>query len=46
MEKFRKKNQTETLEIRSSLNQIKNTGESHCSRLEQLMTESQGLKTK
>jgi epoxyqueuosine reductase QueG len=31
-----KKNQTETLEIKSSLNQIKNTGESHSSRLKQI----------
>jgi hypothetical protein len=31
---LRTKNQTETLEIKSSSNQIKNTGESHSSKLE------------
>jgi hypothetical protein len=36
MENLRKKNQTETLEIKISLNQIKNTGESHSIRLEQV----------
>jgi chromosome segregation ATPase len=36
VENFRKKNQIETLEIKISLDQIKNTGESHSSRLEQL----------
>jgi hypothetical protein len=35
MEKHRKKNQTETLEIKGSLSQIKNTEESHSSRLQQ-----------
>jgi hypothetical protein len=34
MENLRKKNQTEILEIKSSLNQIKNAAESHSSRLE------------
>jgi hypothetical protein len=36
MENLRKKNHTETLEIKHSLKQIKNIGESHCSRLEQV----------
>jgi phage shock protein A len=36
IENLRKKNQTENLEIKSSLSQIKNTGESHYSRLEQV----------
>jgi hypothetical protein len=36
MESFIRKNQTETLEIRSSLNQVKDTGESHSSRIEQV----------
>jgi hypothetical protein len=36
MENLRKKNQTEILEIKSSLNQIKNIGKSHSSRLEQV----------
>jgi hypothetical protein len=36
MENLRKKNQTEMLEIKSSLNLIKNTEESHSSRLEQV----------
>jgi hypothetical protein len=35
MENLIKKNQTETLEIKISLNQIKNTRESYSSRLEQ-----------
>jgi hypothetical protein len=34
MENFRKKNQTEILEIKTSLSQVKNTIESHSSRLE------------
>jgi uncharacterized protein (DUF3084 family) len=46
MEKPQEKNQTETLEIRSSLNQIKNTGESHSSRLEQVQDRTSGLKDK
>jgi hypothetical protein len=33
MENLRKKSQPETLGIKISLNQIKNTGESHSSRL-------------
>jgi hypothetical protein len=36
IENLRKKNQTENLEIKISLSQIKNTGESHYSRLEQV----------
>jgi ppGpp synthetase/RelA/SpoT-type nucleotidyltranferase len=36
VENLRKKNQTETMEIKISLNQIKNTGESHSSRLQQV----------
>jgi hypothetical protein len=36
MENLRKKNQTETLTIRSYLNQTKNTEESHSSRLQQV----------
>jgi hypothetical protein len=43
MENLSKKNQTEILEIRSSLNQIKNTVESHCSRLEQVEYRISGL---
>jgi hypothetical protein len=42
-EKFCKtseKNQTETMEVKISLNQIKNTGESHSSRLEQVEQET------
>jgi hypothetical protein len=35
MESLRKKNQTETLEIKISSNQMKNTGERHSSTLEQ-----------
>jgi phage shock protein A len=46
MENLRKKNQTETLEIKSSLNQIKNTGESHSSRLEQVEDRISGLEDK
>jgi hypothetical protein len=46
MENLRKKNQTETLEIKCSLNQIKNTGESHSSKLEEWKTEFQDLNTK
>jgi hypothetical protein len=46
MENLRKKIQTEVLEIKSSLNQIRNTGESHSSRLQQWKTESQDLKAK
>jgi hypothetical protein len=36
MKNLRKKNLTETPEIKSSLNQIKNTGESHSNTLEQM----------
>jgi hypothetical protein len=36
MKNFRKKNQTEILEIKSSLNQIKNVMKSYSSRLEQV----------
>jgi hypothetical protein len=46
MENFRRKTQTETLEIKSSLIQIKNTGKCHSSWLDQWKTESQDLKTK
>jgi hypothetical protein len=47
MESHGKKNQTEILEIKISLNQMKNTIESHSSRLEQVWkTESQDSKTK
>jgi hypothetical protein len=34
IENLRKKNQIETLEIKISLNQIKNTGETHSNRVE------------
>jgi hypothetical protein len=34
MGNLRKKNQTETLALKSSLNQVKSTGERHSSRLE------------
>jgi hypothetical protein len=46
MENFRKKNQTENLEIKSSLNQIKNTGESHSSRLEHTEDRTLGVEDK
>jgi hypothetical protein len=46
MENLRIKNQTETLEIKSSLNQIKNSGESHSSRLEKVEGRISGLKDK
>jgi hypothetical protein len=36
MDRLGKKNQTEKLEIKSPLNQLKNTVESHSSRLEQV----------
>jgi DNA repair ATPase RecN len=41
-----KKNQTEILEIRSALKQIKNTVESHSCRLEQVEDRISGLKDK
>jgi chromosome segregation ATPase len=41
-----KKNQTEILEIKSSLNQVKNIVESHSSRLEQVEDRISGLKDK
>jgi hypothetical protein len=41
-----KKNQTETLETKTSLSQIKNTVESHSSRLEQVEDRISGLKDK
>jgi hypothetical protein len=46
MENLTRKNQTEILEIKSNLNQIKSTGENHSSRLEQVEDKSQDLKTK
>jgi hypothetical protein len=46
MENLRKKNQTETLEIKISLNQIKNTRESNSSRLEQVEDTISGLEDK
>jgi hypothetical protein len=46
MENFRNKNQTEILEIKSSLNQIKNTDENHSSRLEQVEDIISGLEDK
>jgi hypothetical protein len=45
MENDRKKNQTEILETKNSLNQINNTVETHSSRLEQVK-EFQSLNTK
>jgi hypothetical protein len=46
MKNIRKGKQTEILEIKISLNQIKNTVESHSSRLEQVKDRIAGLKTK
>jgi esterase/lipase len=46
MENLRKKNQTETLEIKISLNQIKKYGEGHSSRLEQMEDRISGLEDK
>jgi chromosome segregation ATPase len=46
MENRRKNHQAEILEIKSSLNQIKNTVESHFSRLEQVEDRISGLKDK
>jgi TolA-binding protein len=43
---IRKKNQTETLEIKVSLNQIKNTGETPASTLEQAENRISGLEDK
>jgi Mg2+ and Co2+ transporter CorA len=45
MENFRKK-ETETLEIQSSLNQIKNIGENHSNRIEQVEDRISGLEDK
>jgi chromosome segregation ATPase len=45
-ENLRNENQTEILEIKSSLNQIKNTVESHSSRLEQVENRISGLEEK
>jgi hypothetical protein len=45
-ENLRKKNQTEILERKISLNQIKNTVESHSSRLELMQDRISGLKEK
>jgi chromosome segregation ATPase len=46
MENLKKKNLTEILEINSPLNQMKNTVESHSSRLEQVKDRIPGLKYK
>jgi hypothetical protein len=47
MENFRKKNQTETLDIKVSLNQIKNTGKAeYSSRVEQVEDRISGLEDK
>jgi hypothetical protein len=46
MESLRKNNQIETLEIKTSLSQIKNTVGSHSSRLEQVEDRIIGLKNK
>jgi hypothetical protein len=46
IEKLREKNQPETLEIKSSLNQIKNAGQGHFSRLEQAEDRISGLENK
>jgi hypothetical protein len=43
MENLRKNKQTETLEIKASLTQVKNTGESHSSRLKQAEDRISGL---
>jgi hypothetical protein len=40
------KNQTETLETKSSLSQIKNTAESHSTKMEQVEDRTSGLKDK
>jgi chromosome segregation ATPase len=45
-ESLKQKNQTEILEIKSSLSQIKNIVESHSSRLEQVEDRIPGLKDK
>jgi hypothetical protein len=44
-ESFRK-NKTEILEIKSSLNPVKNTVESHCSRLEKVEDRFSGIEEK
>jgi hypothetical protein len=46
MEKLRKKNQTEILEIKSPFSQTKNTVEGHSSRLEQVEYRISELKDK
>jgi chromosome segregation ATPase len=46
MENLTRKNQTEILEIKSNLNQIKSTGENHSSRLEQVEDRISGLEDK
>jgi hypothetical protein len=46
MESLRNNNQTEILDIKFSLNKIKNTVESHFSRLEQVEDRISGLKDK
>jgi hypothetical protein len=46
MESLRKKDQTEILEIKRPLTQIKNTVESHSSRLEQVEDRISGLEDK
>jgi hypothetical protein len=46
MENLRKKNQTETLEIKNSFSQTKNTVEGHSSRLKQVKNRLSELKVK
>jgi hypothetical protein len=46
MESLRKEKQTKILEMKRSLNQIKNAVESHSSKLKQWKTECQNSKTK
>jgi hypothetical protein len=46
MENLRKKNQSEFLEIKSFLHQLKNTGRSNFSRLEQVEDRISGLEDK
>jgi hypothetical protein len=46
LENLRKENQTENLEIKSLLNQIKNTVESNTNKLEQVEYRISGIKDK
>jgi hypothetical protein len=46
MENFRKKSQTEILEIKSPYSKTKNTVEGHSSRIDKWKTESQNSKIK